>query len=989
MLQQTFDCIKKYRLPSALLRASLILVLCGLTNLALAQTTVTGKVTDVDGSSLPGVTVLERGTFNGTQTDVEGNYSIAVKSDTAVLVYSFIGKTSKEVPVRNQATINVQLTDDTQSLNEVVVIGYGSQRKKDLTGSVASVSSEDFVKGQITTPEQLVTGKMAGVQITSNGGAPGAGSTIRIRGGSSLNANNDPLIVLDGVPLDNSGISGAANPLGMINPNDIESMTVLKDASATAIYGSRASNGVILITTKKGSSGRPSINFSTQASVAQPVNTVDVLSADEYRDLINTRGNENMKSLLGTANTDWQQQIYRQAFTTDNNLSVSGSIKKLPYRVSLGYLNQNGILKTSNMGRTTASVGLSPTFFDSHLKVDVNLKGALTNNRFANQGAIGAAVFFDPTQPIYSGNETLGGYFEWLDPATGNPNTLATLNPLGQLMLRDDRSNVSRSIGNIVFDYKFHFLPELRANLNLGYDISKSDGTINVPSNVGMMFARGGQDNLYSQNKTNTTLEFYLNYVKELPGINSRIDVMGGYSYQDFLRDSYTLDRNIKGDVFTDYFYKSQNTLVSFFGRANYSLLDKYLVTFTLRNDGSSRFAPENRWGLFPSLALAWRLNEEGFLKDVEAISDLKLRMGYGVTGQQDVLGDYPYLPRYTISQSNAQYQFGNTFYNTLRPEGYDANIKWEETETYNTGLDFALRKARISGSIEYYFRKTKDLLSVIPVPAGSNLTNQILTNVGNIENRGIELTLNATPVHTSDFNWDLAFNITRNVNTITNLTKVPNPTFPGILVGGIGGGVGNTIQIHTVGYPTNTYFVYQQVYDQAGQPLEGVYVDRNEDGQVTPDDRYRYQSPQPDFFLGLSSQFTYRKFFGGFVSRASIGNYMYNNINSTAGVFRVSSNAYLNNLGRNALASGFGNAQYFSDYYMENASFFRLDNLNVGYSAGKILNNRVTATVTANLQNVFVITKYSGLDPEVGGGIDNNIYPRPRTFTLGLNLGF
>ncbi|MBU1820397.1 MAG: SusC/RagA family TonB-linked outer membrane protein, partial [Bacteroidetes bacterium] len=575
----------------------------------------------------------------------------------------------------------------------VVVIGYGSQRKKDLTGSISSISSADFVKGQITSPEQLVAGKLAGVQITSNGGAPGSGSTIRIRGGSSLNANNDPLIVLDGVPLDNSGISGASNPLSMINPNDIETFTVLKDASATAIYGSRASNGVILITTKKGSStNKMQVNFNSQFSSASPVNYVDVLSADEYRDLVNTRGNASMKALLGNASTDWQRQIYRNALTTDNNLSINGNLKKVPYRVSVGYLNQNGILKTSNMDRTSAAIGLSPVLLDGFLKVDINLKGALTNNVFANQGAIGAAVFFDPTQPVYSGSERLGGFFEWLDPATGNPNTLATLNPLGLLTLRDDQATVKRSIGNMVLDYKMPFLPELRANLNLGYDISRSNGAIVVPDNVGQQFARGGQDNVYTQNKTNTTLEFYLNYTKDLTAIASRIDVMGGYSYQDFLRDNYTLDKNNNGDVFTDFFYKTQNTLVSFFGRANYSLMDKYLVTATLRRDGSSRFAPENRWGLFPSVALAWRINEESFLKNVDAVTDLKLRLGYGVTGQQDVLGDYPYLARYTISQPNAQYQFGNTFLNTLRPEGYDANIKWEETQTYNAGLDFALK---------------------------------------------------------------------------------------------------------------------------------------------------------------------------------------------------------------------------------------------------------------------------------------------------------
>ena len=857
MLQKNYDTMKEHVLSEVWAfmskRLSLTLVLLGLAStISFAQITIKGKVTDqTDKSGMPGVTVQVKGTTTGTQTDINGDYQIKAAAN-GTLVFSFVGKNTKEVLVNNQSVIDVELGDDTQVLGEVVVIGYGTQKKKDLTGSIVAVTSTDFVKGQISTPEQLVAGKLAGVQITSNGGAPGAGSTIRIRGGSSLNANNDPLIVLDGVPLDNSTINGASNPLSLINPNDIETFTVLKDASATAIYGSRASNGVIMITTKKGSkTGKPKVNFSTMFSSASPTKFVDVLSADEFRDLVNSKGNSAMKALLGTANTDWQKQIYRNALTTDNNLSISGALKGTPYRVSLGYLNQNGILKTSNMSRTSGSIGITPTFLNNHLKVDVNLRGALTDNRFANQGAIGAAVGYDPTQPVYSGKDALGGYFEWLDPATGKPNTLASVNPLSQLLLKKDNASVMRSIGNVVFDYKFHFLPELRANLNLGYDISKSDGTVISPANVGLLYARGGQDKTYTQNKNNKTLEFYLNYVKELG--KSRLDLMAGYAYQDFIREETELDKNIKGDVFTDKTYKTQNTLVSFYGRANYSVLDKYLLTFTLRDDGSSRFAKANRWGLFPSAAFAWKINEEGFLKNNAAFSDLKLRLGYGVTGQQDVLGDYPYLPRYTLSQTTAQYQFGNMFYNTYRPEGYDANIKWESTTTANAGLDFAITKGRVSGSVDYYFRKTKDLLSVIPVPAGSNLTNQILTNVGNIENKGIEFTLNTTPVHTTDLNWDISFNVTRNINKITNLTKVPTPDYQGVLVGNIAGGVGNTIQIHSVGYPTYSYYAYQQVYDASGKPLEGVYVDKNGDGKVTADDRYRFKSPQPSVYFGVS----------------------------------------------------------------------------------------------------------------------------------------
>ncbi|MFN3588034.1 MAG: SusC/RagA family TonB-linked outer membrane protein [Spirosomataceae bacterium] len=960
------------------------------TLISFAQRTVTGKVTDgSDKSAMPGVTVQVKGSTQGTQTDAQGSYSIAV-SENSTLVFSFIGKTTQEIAVGNKSTISVELMDDSQILNEVVVIGYGSQKKKDLTGSVVSISSADFVKGQLTTPEQLVSGKLAGVQITSNGGAPGSGSTIRIRGGSSLNANNDPLIVLDGVPLDNNGISGSPNALSLINPNDIETFTVLKDASATAIYGSRASNGVILITTKKGSkTGKMRVNFSSLASSASRMNDVNTLNATEFTDLIRSRGNATQIAALGTENTNWADQIYRTAYTTDNNLSVSGAAKGVPYRVSLGYLNQNGILKTSNMGRTSGSLNLSPTFMDNHLKVDINLKGSITDNRFADQGAIGSAVFFDPTQPVFSGNELYDGYFEWLDPSTGRPNTLAPRNPLAMLEMRNNTSNVQRSIGNMILDYKFHFLPELRANLNVAYDISASSGSNLVPATSALAFNRNGQELTYSQNKNNKTLEFYLNYVKDLPSINSRIDVMGGYSYQDFIRENTDLDVNLNGEVFRDFYYKTQNTLVSFYGRANYSLLDKYVATVTIRQDGSSRFSPETRWGLFPSAALAWKISEEGFLKGNDVFSELKLRLGYGVTGQQDIGSDYPYLPRYTLSQSTAQYQFGGTFLPTLRPEGYDANIKWEETVTYNAGIDFALKKGRISGSIDYYSRLTKDLLSVIPVPAGSNLTNQLLTNVGNIENEGVEFSINTTPVATKNVNWDLGFNITFNQNTITNLTKVADPTFPGILTGGIGGGVGNTAQIHTVGYPVSTFYLYNQVYDSNGKPLEGVYEDQNGDGVITPEDRIRYEAPQSDVFLGLSSQISIGKFSAGFVSRANIGNFVYNNVNSNAGVFRVTSNPFLTNVTSDALVTGFANNQYFSNYYLQNASFFRIDNINFGYSLGRVFNNKADASINANIQNALVITKYNGLDPEVGGGIDNNFYPRPRVFTLGVNIGF
>lgn len=957
---------------------------------AFAQITVNGTITSEDQQPLIGATVLVKGTTTGAVTDLEGKFTLQVPDQNAVLVIGYTGFAEQQITVGAQTQLTIVLKVDIQRLNELVVVGYGSQKKRDVTGSVTNISEKDFIKGNIATPEQLVNGKIAGVQITSNGGAPGAGSRIRIRGGSSLNANNDPLIVIDGVPLDNTGVSGAANPLSFINPNDIENFTILKDASAAAIYGSRASNGVILITTKKGKAGdKMRINFSSVLSSSAKSGVIDVLSADEFRAIVNERGTAAQKALLGEASTNWQDQIYQTAFSHDNNLSLTGSLKDLPYRASVGFMDQNGILKTSNMNRLSGSIGVNPSFFDKHLKVDVNLKGTSINNRFANQGAIGSAVVFDPTQPILSGSSNLGGYFEFLDPATKNPNTLAPRNPLALLNQRNDESTVGRIIGNVVLDYKFHFLPELRANLNVGLDRSNSEGNINVPQGVAQFFDRGGQVANYTQNKNNKTFEFYLNYVREF-GAN-RVDLMGGYSYQDFIRESTDLDKNQQGEVFNDVFFKTQNTLVSFYTRLNYALKERYLLTFTLRRDGSSRFSPDTRWGTFPSAAFAWKINEEGFMQGNNWFSNLKLRLGYGVTGQQDVGSDYPYLSRYTPSEPTAQYQFGNDFFATLRPEGYDANIKWEQTETLNAGIDWAIRSGRVSGAIDVYSRKTKDLLSVIPVPAGSNLTNQILTNVGNIENSGVEFTLNTRLIEKEDLSWDFGFNVTFNQNEVTNLTKVPNPNYQGVQVGGISGGVGNTVQIHTVGFPTFSYFLNQQVYNEEGKPVEGLYADLNGDGLVNLDDRYRYKQADPRLFLGINSQVNYKDFSLSFVLRGNFDNYVYNNVLSNNATFRglTGTNNFLLNLSPNVLQTGFANNQYFSDYYVENGSFLRLDNLTLGYNLKGLLGGSSNTQISLIGQNLFTITKYSGLDPEVAGGIDNNIYPRPRILSFGLNVSF
>lgn len=968
---------------------------------ALAQDKlIAGKVVSVkDGLPLDGVSIIVKGTKYGTQTQSDGTFKINVPDDARTLQLSFVGYANKEIPVSNKF-ISIVLEPVNANLNEVIVIGYGTQKKKDLTGSVAVISEKDFNEGPSVTPEQLITGKVAGVQITSNGGAPGSGSTIRIRGGASLIARNDPLIVIDGVPIDNAGIMGSANALSLINPNDIESFNILKDASATAIYGSRASNGVIIITTKKGkSTEKLKVSFRSLLSISQIVNTVDVLSADAFRKAVNEKANDVQKKVLGDANTDWQDVIYQNAFSYDNNLSLTGMIKTVPYRLSFGYLGQDGILKTDNLKRTSVGINLSPKFFKNYLKVDLNLKGAINNSLFANQGAIGSAVGFDPTQLVHTSN-AYGGYFEWLDPNTGNPNTVASANPLGLLEQTRNKGEVKRSIGNIQFDYKFHFLPDLRANLNLGYDLSRTNGTTYTAATSASAFVRGGINNEYSQSKQNKLMDFYFNYAKQVEKIKSRIDITAGYSYQDFINEVPTYpDLNVMGDTINPAGvpFKTQNTLISLFGRMNHVFKDRYLLTVTVRRDGSSRFSQANRWGTFPSVALAWRIKEESFLENSSIVSDLKLRLGYGITGQQDLgnlagtLADYPYLARYTVSDQTALYQFGNNFYNTLRPEGYDANIKWEETTTYNAGVDFGFFNGRISGSIDGYYKKTRDLLNIIPVPAGSNLTNQILTNVGNIENKGLEFTLSVKVVDSKNFNWNIGATASYNKNKITNLGKVNDPNFPGVLVGGLAGGVGNTIQIQSVGYPANSFFVLRQVYDKNHLPVEGLYEDMNNDGVINDRDRYRYKSPNPQLFLGFNTQCSYKKWTMSLAMRSNIGNYMYNNINSGIGSYRnmTSSTGFLSNVSPNVFETNFKNNQYFSDYYIENASFLRMDNVNLGYNFGKIMKGKAGIRLSANVQNVFIITKYSGLDPEIAGGIDNNFYPRPGGYSLGVNLDF
>ncbi|NDV78241.1 TonB-dependent receptor [Dysgonomonas sp. 511] len=969
--------------------------------------TVSGNVKDNLNEPIISGSVVLKGTTTGTVTDLDGNYTISVPAD-GVLVFSYVGFKNQEIPVNGQKTINVTLSEDVEMLQEVVVIGYGSVKKEDLTGSVTAISANSLAKGMATSASDLLVGKAPGVSVTTDGGAPGSAAKIRIRGGSSMKASNDPLIVIDGVPVDNTKpIDGMANPLSSINPNDIESFSILRDASATAIYGSRASNGVIIITTKKGTSGKPKVSYSGTFSISTKTDDIDVMSADNFRSFVKSKyaADSPQVGALGTANTNWQDEIFRTAYSTDHSISVGGAAGNFPYRVSIGYTNENGILKTSYMDRWTGSLNLSPKFFDNHLSVQLSLKGIYNTNRFADTAAIGTAAEFDPTQPVYVSDNIYGnGYYMSMPPAGGKPIDIALANPVAILDQKRDASRVRRSLGNIQFDYKMHFLPELRANLNLGYDVSSSIGWVTVEDNSPMSYTWGnykdgwGDNREYTQLKRNHLMDFYLNYVKEIN--RHRFDVMGGYSWQHFFRSEsniYPYSDAMQAGKGTTYYkdgdsYKTESYLISFFGRFNYSFANRYLLTATLRDDGSSRFGKDNRWSLFPSVALAWRVTEEPFMKNQSLLSDLKLRLGYGITGQQNLdNGDYPYLAKYQYSKPGANYYWGDEKIQLLRPNAYDPDLKWEETTTYNVGLDYGFLGNRISGAIDVYYRKTEDMLSEIPIPAGSNFSNVLLTNIGSMTNRGIEFSVTARPIETKDINWVLSYNVSYNKNKITKLAADPSTVFRW---GGITGGTGNNILVHMAGQPYGTFYVQEQIYDTNGKPIEGAYVDQNEDGTIDAKDLVPYKNFSPDVFMGLSSQFSYKNWDFNFALRASLGNYAYNNIQSNreayGGSFLYDQTGFLKNRVNSAVYTDFKEVEYLSSYYIQNASFLRMDNISLGYTFYKPFKGLESMRLYGTVQNPFVITKYKGLDPEFNNdGIDNNIYPRPRIYMLGLSLNF
>lgn len=975
------------------------------------QIVVKGIVKDTTGEPIIGANVIVKGTTNGTITDFDGNFLLnANKGD--IIIISFIGYRSQEAQAA--ASMNIILKDDTELLDEVVVIGYGSVKKDDLSGSVVAIKAEEMNKGAVTSPQELIMGKVPGLSVSQGDGAPGAGSTIRIRGGASLNASNDPLIVIDGIPVSNDAAPGTPNALATINPNDIETFTVLKDASATAIYGSRASNGVIIIQTKKGTQDKIKVSYSGTFTAKDPYKRIETLDAQSFREVMQaqypegTAQSADIQRILNVypnQSTDWQDAIYQTGLSTDQNIGIAGKAGFMPFRISLGYNTEKGTLKTSKYERYTGAVNLSPKFFDNHLSVDINVKGTINKNRFADSGAVGAAAFFDPTKPIYDEENRYNGYWNW-GIVQGAQADLATQNPLSLLYDRNNHGTTKRSLGNIQLDYKIHGLEDLHANLNLGYDVAKTTGrnfvnSNSVQSSLDKTFTGLGQGNTWNNLRRNHLLDFYMNYAKNIESIKSNFDIMAGYSWQHFYyanhditysnptedlgaKEGYTYDENERHYIRDDHRrIPYENYLISFFGRLNYNFMDRYLLTATLRRDGSSRFSENNRWGLFPSAALAWTINNEPFMKATEnVLSKLKLRLGYGVTGQQEI-GDYQYITSYSFSTNPNTTYLGTTL---LKPNDYSPDLKWEQTTTYNVAIDFGFLNNRINGSIEYYQKHTKDLLNTISAAAGTNFINLITANVGKMKNKGVEANVNAIAIQSKDFTWEVGYNITWNDSKITKLTTTFNPDYQGIDAG--------TNQKHQVGEMPGTFYLYQQVYDENGKPIQNAFVDRNNDGQITEADRYlTHKSPMAKIYMGFSSQFSYKKWDLGFNLRANFGNYVYNGVasgNSTSNNY--GGKGFITNLYNGFQDTGFTllntSEQMASDYFLENASFLKMDNLTLGYSFQNLFAAKLSGRISASVQNVFTISKYSGLDPECGA-IDSNIWPRPRTYTIGLNLNF
>lgn len=957
---------------------------------------IKGHVVDENNEPIIGANIVVKGTTTGTITDFDGNFSLTVPNKNSIIRIAYIGYKDYETTASNKE-LKIILKENTEMLDDVVVIGYGTVKKSDATGSVTAIKPDDFNKGLQTTAQDALVGKMSGVNVVASSGTPGSSATIRIRSGASLSASNDPLIVVDGVPVDNSTIEGGGNVIGAINPNDIETFTILKDASATAIYGSRASNGVIVITTKKGTESKPRINYSMNLGVSTTAKRLDVLSAEEFKEFVPTVTGVPSNPNFGTADTDWQDQIYRTALSQEHNLSVSGKIKdKTPFRTSIGYTNQGGIIRNNDYQRLTFNGGLSPKFFDDHLSIDLNLKVSYESNDKVDNSVVGNALRYDPTRPVKTGSETAStdpglGYYIWMNG--GSPMAIQTDNPVAQLELQKDNNTIIRSIGNANINYKVHGLEDLSFTLNMGYDILSSKEDKDVPELAGMMYTSNMKDGtglMYDgkQEKKNTLLDFYGTYTPDF-GDKHSFSVMGGYGWQHFWKKFNSSTLSPEGEeLFSPTHYETEYYLLSLYGRLNYTFLNRYMITATLRADASSRFAKNNRWGYFPSVALGWKISEEAFFKEQEIMTDLKLRLSYGQTGQQDILNDYPYMTTFNVSYPESSYQFGDTWYNTYRPNGYDPDIKWETTTTWNIGLDYGFLNNRIYGSIDYYKRHTKDLLNTINVISGTNYAPVLTTNIGAMDNQGAEFSINFVPVNTKNWKWTVGMNYTWNDSKITKLNVIDSSN--NFVETGDISGTGKKVQMFMVGERPYTFYLAKQAYDEAGQPIEGKYIQPDGSISSTETRSSTGKSALPTSYLGLNTQVTYKNWDFAISGHGSFGNYMYNFVAAdqyTQSVY--SDQGSYSNILRATKDTGFQTQQLYSDYFLEDASFFRIDNISLGYTFNKLWNSSSSLRLTLGVQNVAIFTGYSGIDPEIYSGIDREVYPRPRTYSFSASLTF
>lgn len=990
--------MKKAKTRSNLLRliGTLLSALLLCVNIHAQGLIVKGHITDGNGEPVIGANIVVKGTTIGTITDYDGNFTLEAPDKKSILHIGYIGYKELEIPV-SSTPLNIILQEDTELLDEVVVIGYGTVKKSDATGSVTAIKPDEFNKGLQTTAQDALVGKMSGVNVVSGSGAPGSSATIRIRSGASLSASNDPLIVIDGVPVDNSTIEGGGNIIGAINPNDIETFTILKDASATAIYGSRASNGVIVITTKKGTSNKPQINYSLNLAMSATAKRLEVLNAEEFKSFVPTVTGVPANPSFGTASTDWQDEIYRTAFSQEHNLSVSGKIKeKTPFRASVGYTNQAGVIRNNDYQRVTFNGGASPKFFDNHLTIDLNLKLSYESNDKVDDSVVSNALRYDPTRPVKTGSATAAtdpglGYFIWMN---GNsPMAIQTDNPIAQLELQKDNTAILRSIGNANINYQVHGFEDLQFTLNMGYDILSSKENKDVPALAGMMYTSNMKDGTGlaydgKQEKKNTLLDFYGTYSPDL-GKKHSFSFMGGYGWQHFWRKFNTTTLSPDGaELFSPTHYETEYYLLSLYGRLNYTFNNRYMITATLRADASSRFAKDNRWGYFPSVALGWKISEEDFFKEQDVMTDFKLRLSYGQTGQQDILNDYPYMTTFNVSYPESSYLFGDTWYRTYRPNGYDPDIKWETTTTYNAGIDFGFLNNRIYGSIDYYKRHTKDLLNTINVIAGTNYAPVLTTNIGAMDNQGAEFSINFVPISTKDWNWNVGFNYTWNDSKITKLNMVDSEN--NFVQTGSISDTGKTVQVFMVGERPYTFYLAKQAYDEAGKPIEGKYI--QPDGSISSTEtRYATgKSALPTSYLGFNTQLSYKNWDFAISGHGSFGNFMYNYVAADQYLQSVySDQGSYSNILKVTRDTGFQTQQLYSDYFLENASFFRIDNISLGYTFNKLWNKSSSLRLTFGVQNVAVFTGYSGLDPEIYSGIDREVYPRPRTYSLSANLTF